>query len=115
MLASPLGKPDHCERLPAALCMPNHAAFTLTNTFLRRADTEVLIVTAGLFRAGVEDGEVVDQFEESRFATELAQFAQQGILAGHWVRFALFPAQPVLLLCIDHAVTQALSVVAGHH
>src|SRR5439155_23676797 len=74
------------------------------------ADSEILVVAAKLFRSGVEDDEVVDEFEEARLAAHLDQGTIQWVLN----RAILLPRQIILLRCVDRAVTQTLGVIACH-
>ena len=95
--------------------MPDDAAFTPPHPHLGCPYAEVLIVTADLLGAPVEDDEVVHDLEEPLLAAELSQLPEQGIVVGGGVSFVVLPAQPVLLRRLDHAVAQPLGFVARHH
>src|SRR6266481_2706306 len=71
---------------------------------------EVLVVTAELLRACIEQNEVVDKFEETRLAAHLDQGSVKQVLNGA----LLFPSQVVLLWRLNRAVAKALGVVARH-
>ena len=76
---------------------------------------EVLVVTADLLDAGVEDHEVVDEFEQAVGGAEVAEFGEEGGGGGVVVGgIGFLPAEPVLLAGLDHAVAQPLGVVARH-
>ena len=95
--------------------MPDDAALTSLDVYLGRSYAEVLIVTADLLDAPVEDDEVVHDLKEPLLAAELSQLQEQGIVAGGRVSVVLLPAQPILLRRLDHAVTQPLGFVSRHH
>ena len=111
-LADPLGQPDHRQALAAALRVPDDAALAPPDARLRRPHPEVLIVAASLADAGVEDGEVVRRLQQALARAELAELAQQRVVAGRRVGVGLLPPQPVLLRRPDRAVAQPLGVVA---
>jgi hypothetical protein len=69
--------------------VPEDAALARPHPRLRRADTEVLIVPAGLLDARVEDDEVVEDLQQPCLAAELAQLPQQRVVAGRGVRLGL--------------------------
>ena len=91
--------------------MPDDAALAAPHVLLRGAHAEVLVVAADLLGSGVEDDEVVDQFEKAGLGADLEQRAVERVVAGA----VLLPDEVVLLRCLDGAVAQALGVVAGHH
>ena len=80
VLADPLGQPDHGQALAAALGVPDDAALAALHVLLRGAHAEILVVAAELLDAGVEDDEVVDQFEEARLAAQLEQRPVERVL-----------------------------------
>jgi hypothetical protein len=108
MLANPFGQPDHRQAFARTLRVPDDAALAALYMVLRGADAEILVVTAELFRPGVEDYEVVDEFEKARLATHLDQRTVQQVLDGA----LLLPRQVILLGRLDRAVAQALGVAA---
>ena len=71
MLPDPLGQPHHAQGLARALRVPDDAALARTNPLLGRLDPEVLVRTARLLNAGVEDHEVVDNLEKAFLRTQL--------------------------------------------
>ena len=73
ILPNPLCQPDHDEAFAAALRVPDDATFTPTDEILRRPHREILIVAAELFRSGIEDDEIVDEFQQPRLVAELNQ------------------------------------------
>ena len=114
VLADPLRQPDHGQALPAALGVPDDAAFPAPHVRLRRPHPEVLVVPARLLHAGVEHDEVVDDLEQPLLAADLAEIPQQRVVAGGGERIGLLPPEPLLLGRLDHAVAQPLGLVAGH-
>ena len=83
--------------LPRALGVPDDAALAAPHVLLRGAHAEILVVAAELLGAGVEDDEVVDQFEEALLAAELDQSPVERVLDG-----AVFlPRQVILLRRLD--------------
>ena len=113
--ADPLRQPHHREALPAALGVPDDPAFAAADVLPGRPHAEVLVVTADLLGAGVEDHEVVDQFEQALGGTEVAEFGKEGRgrgVVGEGTGF--LPPEPVLLAGLDHAVAQPFGVVARH-
>ena len=95
--------------------MPDDAPGAAPDVLLRRAHPEVLVVPAGFLDARVEHHEVVHDLEQPLLGAELPQFPQQRIVTGRRMGGGFLPAQPVLFGRLDHSVTQALGVVAGHH
>ena len=130
LLADPLGQPDHGQRLARSLGVPDDAAFPLLEALLRGAHAEILIVSAGLLDAGVEDHKVVDQFEKAVLLGQAQQGAVKQIAAafafgtgevflvrrvtGLERRVLFFPVEVILFRRFDDAVAQALGVIAGH-
>ena len=113
--ADPLRQPHHREALPAALGVPDDSAFASADVLPGRLHPEVLVVTADLLGAGVEDHEVVDQFEQAVGGAEVAEFGEEGGSGGVVVGGVGFlPAEPVLLRGLDHAVAEPFGVVARH-
>ena len=111
----PLRQPHHREALPAALGVPDDPAFATADVLPGLLHAEVLVVPADLLDAGVEDHEVVDEFEQAVGRAEVAEFGEEGGSGGVVVGGAGFlPAEPVLLPGLDHAVAQPLGVVARH-
>ena len=113
VLADPLGEPHHRQALAAALGMPDDAALPALDVRLRGAHPEVLVVAAGLLRAGIEDHEVVHDLQQPLRPADLVQAPQERILR-RLVRGCIFlPVQPVLLGRLDDRVAQALGGVPG--
>src|SRR3989442_1060990 len=115
VLANPFSEPYHDQTLAAALRMPDDAALAPLHARLSGADSRVLIVTAGLLDAGVEDDEVVHELEQALLVAELTEFPQQRIVTGARMGFAFLPPQPVFLRRFDYAVSESFRVVARHH
>ena len=80
VLANPLGQPDHGQALAAALGVPDDAALAPLHELLRGLHAEILVVAAELLDAGVEDDEVVDQFQKPRLVAELDQRPVERVL-----------------------------------
>src|SRR5579871_5758541 len=90
--------------------MPDDAALALTNGILGGANTEVLVVPAGLLPPRVEGDEVVNDLQQPLLAAKLQDGAIDRVLD---VR-RLLPRQVILLLRFNGAVAQALGVIPGH-
>ena len=113
--ADPLRQPHHREALPAALGVPDDPAFAAADVLPGRLHPEKLVVTADLLGAGVEDHEVVDEFEQAVGGAEVAELGEEGGSGGVVVGGVRFlPAEPVLLRGLDHAVAKPFGVVARH-
>lgn len=112
VFADPFGEPDHGQAFAGALGVPDDAPFAALDVLLGGMDAEVLVVAAGLFGARIEDGEVVDEFEEAGFVTEQAEVFVEGAIAGGGGGF--FPLQVILFWGFDGAVAQSLGIVPGH-
>ena len=82
VLPDPLGQPDHDQALARALGVPDDAALAPLHVLLRGPHAEILVVAAELLDPGVEDDEVVDQFQEAGLAAELDQCPVQRVLDG---------------------------------
>src|SRR5437870_374465 len=102
MLANPLSQPHHCQALTGTLRVPDDATFATLYVNLRGADAEILVVAAEFFRPGVEDDEVVNEFEQAHLAAHLYQRSVQQVLDCA----LLLPSQVILLRCLDRAVAQ---------
>jgi len=111
VFADPLREPDHDQALARALRVPDDAAFATLHMRLRLTHGEVLIVSAQLLGARIEDDEVVDELEETLLGAELKERAIERVLLGA----VLPPREVVFLLRFDGSVAQAFGVVAGHH
>ena len=74
--------------------MPDDTALPALYEGLGLAHTEILIVAAGFFNARIEDDEVMDEFKQALFATQLAQLSKQGVVARVWMGggFLFLPA-----------------------
>ena len=64
MLTNPLREPHHRQALARALRVPDDAALAVGNALLNSLHAEELVVAGGLLHPGVEDDEVVNEFEE---------------------------------------------------
>ena len=80
VLPYPLGQPDHRQALAAALGVPDDAALALSHALLGGFHPEILVMAADLFDAGVEDDEVVDDFQKAAFFAELGQGPVEQVL-----------------------------------
>ena len=101
-------------------------AFAPLNPLPRCQICKILIVPCCLLSASVEDHEIVNQGKEPFFLAERDKIITQTIIGfsglhladldREYVRclFVLFPLQIELFLCPNHAVAQALNLVAGH-
>src|SRR5437867_13042896 len=78
---------------------------------LRSTNSEILVVATELFYPGVEQDEIMDQFEEALFLTQLSQGPVERILDVA----VFFPRQVILLRCLDRGITQPLGIVARHN
>ena len=67
-------------------------------------------MAARLLSAGIEDDEVVDDFQETILLTELAEIAVERVLDFAW----FFPRKIVFLGSFDGGVAETLSVIPRH-
>ena len=84
------------------------------HALLRRLHAEVLVVSADLLDAGVEDDKVVGDLQKPVLPAELAQLPEQRAVSRVRIGPSFLPAQPMLLRGLDNGVAQPLGVVAGH-
>ena len=127
----PLGQPHHGQGLSAALGVPDDAALLLLHqTALSAPNSVILVITADLFPAFVEDNKVVDQIEktgllEHGIELPVQFFLQPGadvcniqIVERKFLQVkrkaVLFPLQILFLRRHQRAVAQALAGVACH-
>ena len=115
VLADPLGQPDHGQALAAALGVPDDAALALARRAPGRPCTPKYWLWRQIFL--MPASKTMKSWIDLQQAL-LARRAGSGAgRAGsrRRRRCLLLPGQAVLLRRLDHAVAQALGVVAGHH
>ena len=116
VLADPLGEPDHGQALAAALGVPDDAALAALHDASCAARTPKYWLWRQVFLMPASKTMKSWTISSSRsLPAELVKLPQQRVVAGVRVCIGLLPAQPVLLRRLDHAVAQALGVVARHH
>ncbi len=71
VLQNPLGQQHHHDTFAAALGMPDNAALVRIDMCLRRFDTEILMHARQFFLSGIEQHEVMHQFNEPVLAAHL--------------------------------------------
>ncbi len=83
--------------------MPDDASFAAFYMLLSGLNAEVLVMAAGLFSAGVEHNEVVNDFQESGFIAQQAEMPIEGAIEG--VVNLFFPLQVVFFRGFNRAIS----------